>query len=322
MTAAASSAPHASGGTTPAGVRTAPSAQGPATPTPTSTPEKPKPGERLKEALNAVTTKTGGKLSLAITDLTDDVSAVYGNEGTFDTASIVKVDVLAALLLKAQDEGRELTAQEEAYAHVMIRNSDNAVTTALWGVIGGAEGLDAANRRFGLTDTTAGGNYRWGLTQTTAEDQLRLLEVVFGPREPPLDDSSRAYIRQLTERIVVGQNWGVTAAAEPGTRSALKNGWLPRSTTGLWDINSIGRIEADGHTYLIAVLSSDHATQTAGITAVEKAVRTAVDVLRDDATPAPPNIRRPFFLLPPGTSCERNHPGQLAGVLGGLCYSG
>ena len=38
-----------------------------------------------------------------------------------------------------------------------------------------------------------------------------------------------------------GQNWGVTAAANPGSGPAVKNGWLPDgSSGGLWVINSIG----------------------------------------------------------------------------------
>lgn len=70
---------------------------------------------------------------------------------------------------------------------------------------------------------------------------------------------------------------GVSAAAD-GSGWALKNGWLPRSTTGLWDVNSIGRITADGHDYLVAALSDGNSTKARGISLVEAAARAAVSM--------------------------------------------
>ncbi|MGN5377662.1 serine hydrolase [Streptomyces lasalocidi] len=93
---------------------------------------------------------------------------VHGEDTAYDTASIVKVDILAAVLLQAQDAGRELTAQERAHAEPMIKQSDNAAADALWRQIGQADGLAAANKRLGLTSTTSGPGGRWGLTWTTA----------------------------------------------------------------------------------------------------------------------------------------------------------
>ncbi|MGW4197442.1 serine hydrolase [Streptomyces sp. NPDC005004] len=228
----------------------------------------------LGRAMKAVSLPSGAAVSAAVLDLGSGRSAVYG-EGDFATASIVKVDILAALLLRAQDEGRHLTAAEKAYAVRMIEASDNASATALWQVVGGADGLDAANRRFGMTDTSAGADGLWGLTRTTAKDQLALLQQVFGT-DSLLSTVSRAYVRALMESVNADQRWGVSAAAEGGT-TALKNGWLPRSTTGLWVVNSIGRIRAaDGTSYLVAVLSSGTTTQTQGISLVESAAGAAV----------------------------------------------
>ncbi|WP_371128091.1 hypothetical protein [Streptomyces sp. 2131.1] len=65
--------------------------------------------------------------------------AVYaGAEATYATASIVKVDILAALLLRAQDEGRALTADERSRAAAMIEKSDNDSATVLLAAVGGA----------------------------------------------------------------------------------------------------------------------------------------------------------------------------------------
>ncbi|WP_333773115.1 serine hydrolase [Streptomyces sp. IBSBF 3136] len=227
----------------------------------------------LSRAMASVTVPSGAELSAAVFDLASGDSAVYGG-GAFDTASIVKVDVLAALLLQAQDAGRHLTDAERVYATRMIENSDNASTTALWHTIGRAEGLDAANRRFGLGSTSGGAGGLWGLTQTTASDQLRLLRQVF-TTDSRLSAASRAYVRGLMESVEPDQRWGVSAAA-PGSAPALKNGWLPRSTSGLWDVNSIGRVRVDGTGYLVAVLSKGTAGKARGISLVEAAAKAAV----------------------------------------------
>ncbi|MFG2478282.1 serine hydrolase [Streptomyces fagopyri] len=227
----------------------------------------------LTEAMGAVTLAPGAKVSVAVLDLDSGESAAYGG-GSFDTASIVKVDILAALLLQAQDADRRLTAEEKTYATAMITNSDNASASALWDVIGQADGLDAANDRFGLKGTEGGDGALWGLTRTTASDQLTLLQQVFGD-DSQLSGASRTYLKGLMGEIAADQRWGVSAAAD-GSGWALKNGWLPRSTTGLWDVNSIGRITADGHGYLVAALSDGNSTKARGISLVEAAARAAV----------------------------------------------
>ncbi|MFE3514459.1 serine hydrolase [Streptomyces sp. NPDC059166] len=213
----------------------------------------------------------GADVSVAVLDTGSGARAVYGDD-PYDTASIVKVDILAALLLRAQDEGRELNGAEHAYAEAMIRRSDNASATALLRAVGGEEALDAANERLGLTGTTAA--HAWGLTQTTAADQVRLLEAVDGA-DSPLSADSRAYLTELMGEVEADQRWGVSAA---GTGAVLKNGWMARTTTGLWDINSIGRVERGGHTLLVAVLSRGHATKEAGVDLVESVARAAARV--------------------------------------------
>lgn len=206
---------------------------------------------------------------------------LYGEDALYDTASIVKVDILAALLLQAQDAGRHLTTHERALAEPMIRNSDNAAANALWREIGQAPGLEAANKRLGLTSTKGGHGTKWGLTQTTASDQIRLLVSVFdgaSTSKPgsPLNKESRTYIQTLMSRIASDQAWGVSAAS--GAEYALKNGWLQRTSSGLWDVDSVGRVTVDGHRYLVAVLSDGSTTMSNGISLVERAARQAATV--------------------------------------------
>lgn len=212
-----------------------------------------------------------GTFSVALFNVETGESTSYGND-TFDTASIVKVNIVAALLYQAQEEGRSLTNRERTLAKAAIERSDNASATALFEKVGGEAGVEEFNRLIGLTDTDVGSNGLWGLTQTTAVDQIRLLKVVFGA-DSVLTGGAQAYMKSLMSNVIESQNFGVSAA---GSDAALKVGYLQRSATGLWDVNSIGEIEADGSTYLIAVLSEDNISYDAGVALVDEVARTAV----------------------------------------------
>ncbi|WP_141726581.1 serine hydrolase, partial [Actinacidiphila rubida] len=169
---------------------------------------------------------------------------------------------------------------QRALATVMIERSDNDAADALWDAIGGGSGLDAANDRLGLDHTTPGSGELWGLTQTTPADQLTLLRAVFTADGSPLSSASRAYIAGLMGSVTGAQTWGVSAADSDEAGFALKNGWLQRSRTGLWDINSIGQVVHDGHRMLIAVLSSGQGSERTGIDLVERAAAAAADAFR------------------------------------------
>ncbi|MFI6359919.1 serine hydrolase [Streptomyces sp. NPDC050743] len=223
----------------------------------------------------------------AVLDLdgTGRIPVLHGQDSAYDTASIVKVDILAALLLRAQDAGRQLTAEERGRAEPMIERSDNTAANALWREIGQASGLAAANKRLGLTSTTGGPGVKWGLTRTTASDQIRLLRAVFdgdttakagSAAKSALNAKSRTYIRSLMGKVIAEQSWGVSAAGGSGGAWALKNGWLQRNTTGLWDVNSVGQVTVKGHRYLVAVLSNGSASMSDGVSLVERTARAAV----------------------------------------------
>ncbi|WP_328419578.1 serine hydrolase [Streptomyces sp. NBC_00443] len=249
----------------------------------------------LARALRPVLPDGDTRLAVAVLDLDSAYQRItsYGEEATFDTASISKVNILATLLLQAQDEGRELTSTERTYAEEMIRTSDNAAANALWRAIGKDEGLHAANERLGLSSTRSGPGISWGLTQTTATDQVKLLRAVFADGRwapsPPrgLTQASRAAIGHLMDGIADDQDWGVSAARSPGSRWALKNGWLRRNTTDLWVINSVGQVRVHGHRYLVSVLSDGNPTMESGISLVERAARAAIGAASTHARPWP-----------------------------------
>jgi len=238
----------------------------PASPTPRLPRPTPPPARRQRPVLTPV---TGDHLAYAALDLRTGARTEQG-AGSYDTASIVKADILAALLLRGP-----LTPAEQAEATPMIENSDNNAATALWNDLGGRAGLDAANKRLGLVHTRAGFGQYWGLTQTTAGDQLTLLRLIYD-FESPLGAPAQEYIQHLMSHTEADQRWGVTAA---GAYMGIKNGWLQRSATGLWDINSIGRVEVRGHEVLVAVLSSGNTSEAEGISLVQSEARKAVEGL-------------------------------------------
>ncbi|MGI3779913.1 MAG: hypothetical protein ACRYG2_03970 [Janthinobacterium lividum] len=212
-----------------------------------------------------------GHLAVVVADLQTGRTTSYGDtDHAFATASVVKVDILATLLL--QEQGRLSSSQREV-AGRMIRQSSNGAASTLWKQIDREKGLAAANVTFGLTGTTGGTKGRWGATTTTTADQLRLLQVVFTD-DSPLTPGARTYLQTLMGGVASDQDWGVTAADSRGDAHAyVKNGWLPRS--GGWVVTSVGKVEHEGHPLLVAALSDGGGTEKKGISAVELVAKNA-----------------------------------------------
>jgi hypothetical protein len=252
-------------------------------PTPSPTPDYLPPA---KAKVAAYLAELGnGQVTLAVQDrLTNLALAVGGTR--FPTASIVKVDILAALLLRAQGRHEQITDSDRRDAKRMITLSDNDAATTLFRKIGGKTGLASANQAFGMKQTTP--NSSWGSTSTTAVDQIRLLSSITD-EDGPLDADSRSYLFGLMGQVDEGQDWGVPAAAGPkATAVYVKNGWDNISADGgRWQVNTIGRIVEPGHDWLVAVLSHDHQTQLAGIRMIEAAARFTLGELRKIPTPQP-----------------------------------
>jgi hypothetical protein len=236
-------------------------------------------GPDLAAALAQQIRDDGGHFAVAVDDLTTGSQATYAGTQEFVTASIVKVDILVTLLYQAQEAGQALTPEDQDLATTMIENSNNDSASDLYDDVGGSGAIDSANTVCGLSETTAGTDGYWGLTTTTVDDQLRLLRVVF-TRPSPLSPASQDYIQSLMSQVEADQQWGVTAAADPGTGFMVKNGWLPNPY--LWEINSIGEVTHDGQRMLIAVLSDDNASEASGISLVEAVAKAAASSI---ATP-------------------------------------
>ncbi|WP_274912096.1 serine hydrolase [Streptomyces sp. WZ-12] len=228
--------------------------------------------DRLTEDIGTLVNSpdANGHTSLALYDRTTKTSCTYDAGRQYDSASVVKVIVLGALLRQAQDEHRDLTEVERTLATKMITRSDNDSTTTLWKQLGLAR-IQEFVRLAGMQHTVPDPDGYWGLTQINAADQLTLMALLTATNSV-LNDDSRAYALDLMSQVIPDQRWGVPAGAPSGAQVHVKNGWLQR-TGGGWRVHSIGAFTGGDYDYGIAVLTSDHASMPASVKVIEDLAR-------------------------------------------------
>ena len=188
----------------------------------------------------------------------------------FDSASVVKVTILGALLRKALDRHRYLTSTEAAEAYAMITVSDNNAASALWAELGHRY-LQHFLNLAKMKETVLGPGGYWGLTQITAHDEVLLLRLLLR-KNRVLDTASRRYALSLMAQVIPSERWGVPAGAPTRLTVHVKNGWLPRATHG-WRIHSIGCFTGRGGGYSIVVLTENNPTMAYGVRTIEAIAR-------------------------------------------------
>jgi beta-lactamase class A len=217
-----------------------------------------------------IETARHGRVSFVAVEVDDPGAGVVcqlDSAAHFDSASVVKVTILATLLRDAQAAHRSLTGTERALAWAMITRSDNGAASALWDEDGHTRlqhFLDAA----GMTHTVLGPDGAWGLTRITAADETRLLWLLLQPGQV-LDTSSRDYALALMADVIPSQRWGTPAGAPKSLVVHVKNGWLPLAPYG-WRINSLGAFTGHGQKYSIVVLTQDNPSMGYGVDTVER----------------------------------------------------
>jgi hypothetical protein len=192
------------------------------------------------------------------------------NTWRFYSASTVKATILAALLRKAGEQHRNLSAKEKSQAWSMITVSDNNAATYLWNDVGMwwlRHFLNLAR----MTRTTLGTGGRWGLTLETAYDESLLLRLLVKPNSV-LTPGERSYELYLMAHVIASQRWGTPAGVPSGFTVHVKNGWLPVSGYG-WFINSLGAFTKTGQTYTVDILTDRNSTMSYGVTTVQDIAR-------------------------------------------------
>ena len=221
---------------------------------------------KLKKDITSAIANRKGTIAIGLYDRTSKTTCTLRAGTAYDSASVVKVTVLATLLWDAKRNDRYLTDRETTLAKAMITKSDNDATSKLWKQLGMTKikGFLAAA---GMTQTKPGANGYWGLTQITVTDEQKLLKLVTA-KNAVLSDNSRAYILKLMGQVVSSQRWGTPYGAGSGIAVHVKNGWLQRSTHG-WRVHSVGTFKGGGHDYTITVLTHGNSTMNYGITTIQ-----------------------------------------------------
>ncbi|MGW1723046.1 serine hydrolase [Streptomyces sp. NPDC002306] len=237
-----------------------------ATPTVSCTSSKAALAAKLKKDITAALATRKGTVAVGLYDRTTKTTCTLRATSAYDSASVVKVTVLATLLWDAKKHNRYLTSTENSLATAMITKSDNAATSKLWKQLGltKIKGFLSAAK---MTQTKPGANGYWGLTQITVTDEQKLLDLVTA-KNTVLSDSSRDYIQKLMGKVVSSQRWGTPYGVPSGVSVHVKNGWLQRATQG-WRVHSVGTFKGRGHDYTLTVLTHGNSTMNYGITTIQ-----------------------------------------------------
>jgi beta-lactamase class A len=221
-------------------------------------------GAQMIPAIADYVATRADNVTVAVEDLTTGQIYQFRPGVVENTASTVKVDILATLLAQAQAAGQPLTPEEQSLAVPMIEDSLDSAADTLWSDVGpGAIG--AFEQQAGMTSTVPAADGVWGTTTTTALDRLAMIRTLVEPN-PLLTDASREYVLDLMEHITPSQDWGATGGVPPGVTVALKNGF---AVIDGWQINTTGWVSGAGRDYLIAVLTNGNPSEQYGIDTVD-----------------------------------------------------
>jgi beta-lactamase class A len=210
-----------------------------------------------------------GDVSASVYDVRTGTWFGYHPQEEHQTASVVKLAILGAVLRLAQEGRVTLGPAERDEMRRMIEVSDNDAATALWNLAGGPDGIAAFARLAGLWETEP--DVHWGLTVTTTTNQVALLRLFAAPNRV-LGQAARRIAMRLIANVDPTQRWGVSSGVAPGALRGIKDGWIGEPGEG-WVVNSIGYVRGEGREYFVAVLSDRDPGYDYGIATIERASR-------------------------------------------------
>ena len=220
----------------------------------------------LSKSLATYLAGHGSRVGVEVLDVTRGVVYTSNADGTFITASSIKVPIMLAVMARAETAGRSLTATERRLLTAMIERSDNNAATALYNEVGRRSGLAAWARKFrisGLVPEGAGGG--WGYSTIHPSTMITILERLRSGRL--VSSKDRAYALYLMRHVISSQRFGVGTGSPTRATVAMKNGWVV-GPDGHWAVNSSGIVTYDGETWVISVYTRGNSSFSAGNTIV------------------------------------------------------
>jgi hypothetical protein len=248
---------------------------------------------RLSSGILSALSRRSSAVGLTVYDRVTGVTCKLHPHWHMDSASVVKVTILSALLRK---EHGNLTAAQKQLATQMITVSDNNAASALWAETGPTSLQNFLNLA-GMQETQLGPDGFWGLTQITAHDEMTLLKLLTS-KNSVLSAASCGYVLNLMAHVIPSERWGVPAGAPTNVTVHVKNGWLPQPTHG-WRIHSIGSFSGHGRNYMIVVLTWNNPTMTYGVDTIQAVAEVINHALNPGATSViPPTQPYPSWGTP------------------------
>jgi beta-lactamase class A len=237
--------------------------------------KRPQLAARISRGIRAALAgRTDSVVGLAASDAAVGLSCQFHQRMHFYAASVIKVTIISALLLKEHGPSG-LTKPQRHLAYLMITQSNNDAATALWNDVGMTDMQRFLNKA-GMGQTVL--NAAWGLTLITAQDELTLLHLLTNPGKV-LGKNSRTYVLSLMARVIPSERWGVPAGAPSDVTVHVKNGWLPYPKADDWHINSIGAFTGKDIAYQIVILTGPSANGGQGESYGIQTVQGAAEVI-------------------------------------------
>ena len=180
-----------------------------------------------------------------------------------ESASVVKVMFMVALLREPDVRHDALSPGERHLMGPMIKRSDNEAATAVFNRVGEAAlcrlAREAGMKRFQSQPT-------WGLTHITARDQARFMFRLdrFIPKR------RRGYAMHLLTRIVSSQRWGIPPVAPRGWTLHFKGGW---SGAPSWRVNQVMLLRRPPRRLSLAILTREQPSMSYGTESIEGVAR-------------------------------------------------
>jgi hypothetical protein len=230
-----------------------------ATPAPTPTPSvSPSPApQKVPTAASFRKARSwlAGRYGYTAFAVVDSSGKLYGwnQRRRFISGSVTK----AMLLVSYLRSHVALTAAERDVLTRMIELSDNRAADVIYGRVGGDRALRAVARLAGMNDFAADRGF-WGYATITAADQVRFFYRMDGL----IPQRHRAFARHVLSNLIAWQRYGLVKVGRwYGWQSFTKGGWRSGLHGGRL-IHQISRLEKDGVTIAVAVLTDGQPTRT------------------------------------------------------------
>jgi hypothetical protein len=209
----------------------------PPSPSPSPSPSPPPPP--LLVAAGPVSVNVSGWWSWALLDQrTNEITGSPNMASTNRTASMIKAWIAADYLRRAAEQGQTPSKARLAEVTIMVRDSDNAVASKLYRLIGGQASTKRLISMCKLTDSKVGPT-SWSDTRLSARDTTRMADCLADGRAAG-PKWTTWLLKEM--RLVRGAgDFGIRKAfpAAVAQTIAIKNGWVVRDDNGDWEVNCL-----------------------------------------------------------------------------------